>query len=185
MPIYDDEGNYYTHPFLQQVFPHTHPVEDINLDKNESKVFRSFNNLWASYQFIEGLTLKQSISYDYVNNNSVTYWPLNSNNGTLTGGLRATYPMQQQNSYSSTTLNYVKTFKLKHNLDALIGWDVDDRRTELCLCLQSSDIHTINFLNLSIAATPEVRLCLFIRKTICFLYCRVSIMIMIINIMRP
>ena len=154
MPIYDDEGNYYTHPFLQQVFPHTHPVEDINLDKNESKVFRSFNNLWASYQFIEGLTLKQSISYDYVNNNSVTYWPLNSNNGTLTGGLRATYPMQQQNSYSSTTLNYVKTFKLKHNLDALIGWDVDDRRTEYVFATSSGYPHdklpeSIN------AATPE------------------------------
>ncbi|CDA86180.1 tonB-dependent receptor plug domain protein [Bacteroides sp. CAG:754] len=154
MPIYDDEGNYYTHPFLQQIFTHTHPVEDINLDKNESKVFRSFNNLWASYQFIEGLTLKQSISYDYVNNNSITYWPLNSNNGTLTGGLRANYPMQQQNSYSSTTLNYVKTFGQKHNLDALIGWDVDDRRTEYVFATSSGYPHdklpeSIN------AATPE------------------------------
>ena len=110
MPIYDDEGNYYTHPFLQQIFPHTHPVEDISLDKNESRVFRSTNNLWASYQIIDGLTLKESVNYDYLNNNSITYWPLNSNNGSMNNGLRANYPVQQHNVYSSTTLNYVKTF---------------------------------------------------------------------------
>ena len=183
MPIYDDEGNYYTHPFLQQIFTHTHPVEDINLDKNESKVFRSFNNLWASYQFIEGLTLKQSISYDYVNNNSITYWPLNSNNGTLTGGLRANYPMQQQNSYSSTTLNYVKTFGQKHNLDALIGWDVDDRRTEYVFATSSGYPHdklpeSIN------AATPEEGSAYYTEAVIYFLCCRVLIMIMIISIMH-
>lgn len=33
MPIYDENGDYYLHPVLQQVFTHTHPVEDINLDK--------------------------------------------------------------------------------------------------------------------------------------------------------
>ena len=110
MPIYDENGDYYLHPVLQQVFTHTHPVEDINLDKNESKVFRSFNNLWASYQIIEGLTLKESISYDYINNTSVTYWPLSSNNGVMNNGLGATYPVQQHNIYSSTTLNYAKTF---------------------------------------------------------------------------
>ena len=154
MPIYDDEGNYYLHPLLQQIFTNTHPVEDINLDKNESRVFRSFNNLWASYQFIEGLTLKQSVSYDYVNNNSISYWPLNSNNGSLTGGLGSTYPIQQQNVYSSTTLNYVKTFKQKHNLDALIGWDVDDRRTEYVFATSTGYPH--NKLPESInASTPE------------------------------
>ncbi|WP_353938219.1 SusC/RagA family TonB-linked outer membrane protein, partial [Bacteroides acidifaciens] len=154
MPIYDDEGNYYTHPFLQQIFPHTHPVEDISLDKNESRVFRSTNNLWASYQIIDGLTLKESVNYDYLNNNSITYWPLNSNNGSMNNGLRANYPVQQHNVYSSTTLNYVKTFAQKHNLDALVGWDVDDRRTEYVFATSSGYPHdklpeSIN------AATPQ------------------------------
>ena len=130
MPIYDENGNYYLHPVLQQVFPHTHPVEDINLDKNQSKVFRSFNSLWASYEIIDGLILKETVSYDYVNNTSITYWPVNSNNGQLLNGLGATYPYQYHNVYSSTTLNYAKTFKEKHNLDALVGWDVDDRKKE-------------------------------------------------------
>ena len=141
MPIYDDEGNYYTHPFLQKVFPHTHPVEDISLDKNESRVFRSTNNLWASYQIIDGLTLKESVNYDYLNNNSITYWPLSSNNGSMNNGLRVNYPVQQHNVYSSTTLNYVKTFAQKHNLDALVGWDVDDRRTEYVFATSSGYPH--------------------------------------------
>ena len=62
--------------------------------------------------------------------------------------------MQQHNVYSSTTLNYVKTFAQKHNLDALVGWDVDDRRTEYVFATSSGYPHdklpeSIN------AATPQ------------------------------
>lgn len=100
------------------------------MDKNTSEVLRSTNSLWASYKIIEGLTIKETISYDFIDNQSTTYWPMNSNNGEAYNGLMIKYPYQHHNIYSSTVLNYTNTFADKHNLDVLLGWDVDDRKEQ-------------------------------------------------------
>ena len=152
--IYDEDGNYdMSSPIIQAYFPKSHPIEDLQKDKNESNVFRSSNNLWASYEIIDGLILKENVSYDYISNKSLTYWPLDSNNGSDLGGLGSNYILNQNNIYSSTTLNYIKSFNQKHNLDVLVGWDVDDRRVEYVMASQTGYPH--NKLPESInAATP-------------------------------
>ena len=59
--IYDEDGNYdMSSPIIQAYFPKSHPIEDLQKDKNESNVFRSSNNLWASYEIIDGLILKEN-----------------------------------------------------------------------------------------------------------------------------
>ena len=140
--IYDEDGNYdMSSPIIQSYFPNSHPIEDLQKDKNKSNVFRSLNNLWASYEIIDGLTLKENLSYDYVANKSLTYWPMDSNNGADLGGLGSNYILNQHNIYSSTTLNYANTFNEKHNLDVLAGWDVDDRRVEYVMASQNGYPH--------------------------------------------
>lgn len=140
--IYDEDGNYdMSSPIIQAYFPNSHPVEDLQKDKNKSNVFRSLNSLWASYEIIDGLTLKENLSYDYVANKSLTYWPMDSNNGADLEGLGSNYILNQHNIYSSTTLNYVNTFNEKHNLDVLAGWDVDDRRVEYVMASQTGYPH--------------------------------------------
>ena len=140
--IYDEDGNYdMSSPIIQAYFPNSHPVEDLQKDKNKSNVFRSLNSLWASYEIFDGLTLKENLSYDYVANKSLTYWPMDSNNGADLGGLGSNYILNQHNIYSSTTLNYVNTFNEKHNLDVLAGWDVDDRRVEYVMASQTGYPH--------------------------------------------
>ena len=140
--IYDEDGNYdMSSPIIQAYFPKSHPIEDLQKDKNKSNVFRSLNNLWASYEIIDGLTLKENLSYDYVANKSLTYWPMDSNNGADLGGLGSNYILNQHNIYSSTTLNYANTFNEKHNLDVLAGWDVDDRRVEYVMASQNGYPH--------------------------------------------
>ena len=140
--IYDEDGNYdMSSPIIQAYFPKSHPIEDLQKDKNKSNVFRSLNSLWASYEIIDGLTLKENLSYDYVANKSLTYWPMDSNNGADLGGLGSNYILNQHNIYSSTTLNYANTFNEKHNLDVLAGWDVDDRRVEYVMASQNGYPH--------------------------------------------
>ena len=93
------------------------PLENMGLERNTSDVFRSANSLWAQYQFIEGLTLKETVSYDFILNNSETWWPSNSQNGSNAGknGLMIKIPYQFQNLYSSTVLNYNHSFGGLHN----------------------------------------------------------------------
>ena len=127
--IYNEDGSYNEGGILAALqLPNI--IKDQGLDKNTSAVIRSFNSLWASYRIIEGLTLKQTLSYDFIFNESTTYWPGASNNGEVHKGLMIKIPYQFHNLYSSTVLNYANTFGAKHNIDALIGWDVDDKNTK-------------------------------------------------------
>ncbi len=63
LPIYNEDGSFYEgFPLDQLNVPN--PLRDQGLDKNTSEVLRSTNSLWASYKIIEGLTIKETISYD-------------------------------------------------------------------------------------------------------------------------
>lgn len=140
LPAYNEDGSFYT-GFPLDALGVSNPLKDLGLNKNTSDVLRSSNSLWVSYEFMKGLTLKETISYDYVDNQSTTYWPIASNNGKLNNGLMIKYPYQHHNVYSSTILNYTKTFDKRHNLDVLLGWDVDDRREQYVLAMGSNYPH--------------------------------------------
>lgn len=139
IPAYNEDGSFYESGLLEALNV-PNPLKDLGLDQNISEVLRSSNSLWASYKIIDGLTIKQTISYDFINNESITYWPMSSNNGEAYGGVMIKYPAQHHNIYSSTILNYNKSFKL-HNIDVLAGWDVDDRRVQYIQALGSGYPH--------------------------------------------
>lgn len=126
IPIYNEDGSYYE-GFPINVLGVANPVKDNNLDKNLSDVMRSTNAVWASYEIVKGLTIKETLSYDYIMNEATTHWPKASNNGNLHDGFMIKIANQTHNIYSSTILNYAKKFG-KHNFDALLGWDVDKKK---------------------------------------------------------
>ncbi len=128
--IYNEDGSYNEgFPFANLQLPNI--VKDKGLDKNTSDVLRSTNSLWASYEFIKGLTLRQTLSYDFILNESTTYWPKTSNNGETHNGLMIKIPYQVHDVYSSTVLNFTRTFNNLHNLDVLVGWDVNQKREKV------------------------------------------------------
>ena len=140
VPIYNEDGSYYEgFPISALNLPN--PLKDQGLDKNTSEVLRSSNSLWAMYRFFDGLTIKQTLSYDFIDNQSTTYWPMDSNNGEVHKGLMIKLPYQRHNIYSSTILNFNKTFAKKHSLDVLVGWDVDDRREQYVQAVGSNYPH--------------------------------------------
>ncbi len=100
-------------------------------------------------KIIEGLTIKETISYDFIDNQSTTYWPMNSNNGEAYNGLMIKYPYQHHNIYSSTVLNYTNTFADKHNwMFCSAGMLTTEKNN---LSKQSAPtIRTINYQNLVI-----------------------------------
>ena len=153
VPIYNEDGSYY------EGFPIgdlglANPVKDIGLDKNLTDIFRSTNSLWASYELYKGLTIKQTISYDFISNEATTHWPKASNNGNLYNGLMIKIPTQRHNIYSSTILSYANTFAKKHNVDALVGWDVDDKKSTYVQAV-GSGYFTDKLPELENSSTPE------------------------------
>jgi TonB-linked SusC/RagA family outer membrane protein len=126
IPIYNPDGSYYEGPLLG-VYPN--PVKDALLDVLKNDLFKSTNNLSVAYEFMEGLTLKETLSYDHTAVKGTNVWPSNSNNGKAHNGLAIIQDYTDVRFYSSLLLTYDKTFAEDHTVNALLGWDVDDNPT--------------------------------------------------------
>lgn len=140
IPVYNEDGSYYD--FKNNLATNSigliNPAKNLGLASNTSNVFKSVNALWAQYQIIEGLTLKQSVSYDFTQNDLESWWPSSSQNGIISNGTMMKIPFQNQNLYSSTILNYVHVFGAKHTVDVLAGWDVDMRHDQYVASVSSN-----------------------------------------------
>ena len=154
IPIYNEDGSYYNDfPFANLGI--INPLQNLGLERNTSDIFRSANSLWAQYEIIKGLTIKETVSYDYVRNNSETWWPSNSQNGSQPGrnGMMIKIPYEHHNLYSSTVANYTHSFD-KHNLDVLAGWDIDMRHQQYVQAL-SQNYPTDKLPEMGNAADPQ------------------------------
>jgi TonB-linked SusC/RagA family outer membrane protein len=126
IPIYNPDGSYYEGPMLAG---QKNPVKDGFLDVSKNDLFKSTNNLTFAYEFIKGLTLKETLSYDHTVVKGTNVWPANSNNGRTHGGLTQIQDYTDVRFYSSLLLTYDKTIADDHTINALLGWDVDDNPT--------------------------------------------------------
>jgi TonB-linked SusC/RagA family outer membrane protein len=128
MPIYNPDGSYYEGSLLRG---YANPVKDKYLDVFKNDLFKSTNNVSFAYEFIEGLTLKETLSYDHTVSKATTIWPSNSNNGRTHNGLTQMVEYTDVRFYSSLLLTYDKTFAEDHTVNVLLGWDVDDNPTSI------------------------------------------------------
>jgi len=126
IPMYNADGTFYEGP---QLGGRPNSVKDMGLDISTNEVFKSTNNISVAYEIMEGLSLKQTLSYDYADVTGINVWPVNSNNGKAHEGITQQQNYKDKKFYSSTLLTYDKTIKDDHNLNVLLGWDVDDNRS--------------------------------------------------------
>jgi TonB-linked SusC/RagA family outer membrane protein len=123
IPIYNPDGSYYEGSMLGGK---ANGVKDKFLDTSLNELFKSTNNVSFAYEFIKGLTLKETLSYDYNLVKGTNVWPSNSNNGRTHNGLTQIQDYTDMRFYSSLLLTYDKTIADDHTINALLGWDVDD-----------------------------------------------------------
>jgi TonB-linked SusC/RagA family outer membrane protein len=126
VPIYNPDGSYYEGTLLRG---YPNPVKDALLDVSKNSLFKSTNNVSFAYDFMEGLTLKETLSYDHTVVKGINVWPSNSNNGRTHNGLTQIQDYTDVRFYSSLQLTYSKTFAEDHTVDVLLGWDMDDNPT--------------------------------------------------------
>ncbi|MDR0692291.1 MAG: TonB-dependent receptor [Prevotellaceae bacterium] len=126
IPIYNPDGSYYEGPLLQG---QANLVKDGFLDISRHELFKSTNNLSFAYEFIKGLTLKETLSYDHSVVKGIAVWPSNSNNGKTHNGNTQIQEFTDVRFYSSMLLTYEKIIAADHTVNVLLGWDVDDNPT--------------------------------------------------------
>lgn len=91
-----------------------------------SDLIRSITNFNAELTLPYNFTARTVFGYDYIDNKEREFWAPQSVNGESLGGLGVRYDYTSKVLTSSTTLNYRNSFGL-HNLNALAGYEVEDR----------------------------------------------------------
>ncbi len=108
------------------------PLRDALLDYSRNRLTRIFSTGYASVDLLKGLKLKEILSYDYTTAKDAIYFNPMSGAGIKSGN----DAMSQKgfNEYgkliSSTSLNYVKKFNKKHNLDVLVAFETEQYNTD-------------------------------------------------------
>lgn len=91
-----------------------------------SDLMRSMTNFEAEVTLPYNFTARTVLGYDYMNNKEREFWAPESVNGESLGGLGTRYDYTNKTLTSSTTLNYRNSFD-RHNINALVGYEVEDR----------------------------------------------------------
>lgn len=129
MTVRDENGNYtgaYDGTSLN-------PLRDMLTDYSRTRMTRMFSTGYASIEPIKGLTLKETLSYDYTTQKDARYMNPLSSSGLHTAGSDAQTAksfIEYGRLVSSTSANYIRTFAQKHNVDVLAAYEIESYQTD-------------------------------------------------------
>ena len=105
------------------------PATFLEYTRTNTNTNRYLINFSTEYDFVEGLTGKVNLGYDYseADNSSVASGKARIfDQGTFGNGQAGLVETEIENRLLEATLNYKKTFDNDHSLDALIGYSFQD-----------------------------------------------------------
>ena len=130
-PIKNADGSYNQKAGFGQVSnPHLMlggKDSDTAMEWIQSTMFRSLTNAELGLHFMDKIFFKSVFGYDYIDNKHLEYWDRDGVNGASVGGMGSRYTFQTSSLTSSNTLTYTDTFKEKHNLSAMVGFEIEDQ----------------------------------------------------------
>lgn len=114
---------------------------------NSSDTFKFQGSETVTVHFMPELTLKSILSYDYTDTKDKIYYSAKHFNGSSDKGKIHDMSTSSYKLVSSTTLNYVKDFGEKHNLNVLAGFEAEQNDTRFTRAtgsnLPSSSLPTV------------------------------------------
>lgn len=129
-PVRDENGNYVGS------YPGTdvNPLRDIRTDYNRVRVTRMFSTGYATFKIVDGLKLKETLSYDYNIQKDSRYWNALSGAGPKNGSDAQTARgfVEYSRLISSTSLNWIKSFG-RHKVDALAGYELENFQRDMAI----------------------------------------------------
>lgn len=123
-PVYNEDGTW-NRNFIRNDDRNPKLASEYNFKREY--VTRSFNTLYASYDIIKHLNFKTTLSYDFNTTKGVNWYdPRTSDGDDYNGALDKTM-YERKKMIWSNVLSYQRTFSDKHNLDVLVGYEIDDQ----------------------------------------------------------
>lgn len=115
--------------------------------ENNSTTLRISANESVTVKILPELVLKSIFSYDNSQTKDHLYYSKLHFSGSSVGGQVAEMSTNVNKWVSSTTLNFNKEFAKKHNIGVLVGWEVEENKSEYIRAtgsnLPSGALHTV------------------------------------------
>lgn len=123
------------------------PIFYNNEWENNSKTLRLSANESVTIKILPNLKLRSILSYDNTHITDHLYYSSAHFSGASVNGSVTESGTNIAKLVSSTTMNYNKEFAGKHNIGALVGWEVEDNKSEFMRAsgsnLPTSALHTV------------------------------------------
>lgn len=122
--VYNEDGSW-NRSFIRN--SDRNPLLSATYDYQREYVTRAFNTLYGEYEFIKDLKFKTTLSYDYTNTKGKEWSdPRTSNGDDTNGGMDKNF-YEFKKLVWANQLNYKKTIAADHNIDVLVGYEIDDQ----------------------------------------------------------
>ena len=123
------------------------PIYYNNEWENNSRTLRISANESVTVKILPELILKSIFSYDNTQTLDHLYFSKLHFSGSSVGGSVAEMSTNMNKWVSSTTLNFNKEFAKRHNVGVLVGWEVEENKSEYVRAtgtnLPSGALHTV------------------------------------------
>lgn len=121
-PIYNEDGSW-NRELLR--IADRNPLLSARYDYTREYVTRSFNTVYAQYEFIKNLKLKSTLSYDYNLSKGDDWEDPRTSNGEDVNGSMAKVFTEYKKLVWANALSYQTTIAENHHLDALVAYETD------------------------------------------------------------
>lgn len=101
------------------------PLYNRELNYNNSELNKFSGLISADYKIADGLSVREKISYDFLQSNDKVWWDPRSNDGYASKGVYQRFMVNNKTLVSQTHLMYDKSFNKVHNLNALVGYEAE------------------------------------------------------------
>ena len=121
-PVFDTNGEYYSLNPLSG-FPFPNPVENALAITRDQTNLRFLGDFSGEYAITPDLKFKQIFGINYVTNNVGEYAPTFTQRSNNKGSAGQSNSLSRS-LLSTSTLNYYKVFQKKHNVSAVLGYEL-------------------------------------------------------------
>lgn len=123
-PVYNEDGTW-NRDFIRN--SDRNPLLAAKYNFRREYLTRTFNTLYGSYEFFRGLKFKSTLSFDFTSTKGRLWYDPRTSDGDDYNGALDKSMYERKKLIWSNVLSYQKTFAEKHNLDVLIGYEIDDQ----------------------------------------------------------
>lgn len=126
-PIFNEDGSW-NRDFID--LGDRNPLLSMMYDYKREYITRHFNTIYGQYEFIPDLMFKTTLSYDYNISKGKEWSDPHTSNGEDDNGIMYANMYERKKLVWANQLAYAVTLGENHNLDALIGYEIDDQARE-------------------------------------------------------